>query len=469
MHETTSGRRRKLAVKVLAVLGGTLAVLGGIGYVVFMIDESPPDDRHLRVVRPTVPDEQNGSTYLLRSCEAYQASASPSADAGTDPSKKLGDILAGKAWDAVLAADLLENNREALDLLDKALACPHLLLPQCTDINAKSPLAEAGMAIAQLMDLRACALMRAGREEDALEQSLRLVALGRRIQSSKGTLVDALVGLSIMEMGCERVRRIAAAASIPADRLWSYGLRLGELTSGDEGLADVLRGVYAFHMATVEGFQRGDFSMKYISGGNPEEKRTLYQAYVNRPWNLKINQTRRWFVEAADVTLYNLGRPLSEMRARPLPWREDWGTFGRLWGGNVFGKYLYALLAPSVSGVQEAVCQVRTDAAATRVVVAIRCFTLRTGRLPTGLEELVPDYFASVPTDAYDGRPLRYSAAKRLLYSVGKDLTDEGGFTEEEGRAWFQKEHESWAADDPDEWAGQIPDPSWSVDFRQKP
>ena len=52
---------------------------------------------------------------------------------------------------------------------------------------------------------------------------------------------------------------------------------------------------------------------------------------------------------------------------------------------------------------------------------------MREGRLPAGLEELVPAYLSEVPRDPYDGKPFRYLPEKRLVYAVGQDLKDSGG------------------------------------------
>jgi hypothetical protein len=65
-----------------------------------------------------------------------------------------------------------------------------------------------------------------------------------------------------------------------------------------------------------------------------------------------------------------------------------------------------------------------------RVALALRCFHLRHRKLPQKLAELVPEYLENIPTDPFDGKPLRYSQEKRIVYSVGKNLTDEGGSRE---------------------------------------
>ena len=57
----------------------------------------------------------------------------------------------------------------------------------------------------------------------------------------------------------------------------------------------------------------------------------------------------------------------------------------------------------------------------------MRRYKMDKGSLPEKLDDLVPAYLEAVPRDDFDGRPLRYSAAKKVIYSVGKNLVDDGG------------------------------------------
>jgi len=66
----------------------------------------------------------------------------------------------------------------------------------------------------------------------------------------------------------------------------------------------------------------------------------------------------------------------------------------------------------------------------TRLVVALNRYEMRNGKLPEALEQLVPEYIDSVPRDPYDGKPFRYDRNKEIVYSVGKNLKDEGGSIE---------------------------------------
>ena len=60
-------------------------------------------------------------------------------------------------------------------------------------------------------------------------------------------------------------------------------------------------------------------------------------------------------------------------------------------------------------------------------MIAVRAYAAEHGELPATLAELVPAYLPQVPLDGYDGAPLRYSREKKLVWSVGDDLRDDGG------------------------------------------
>lgn len=101
--------------------------------------------------------------------------------------------------------------------------------------------------------------------------------------------------------------------------------------------------------------------------------------------------------------------------------------------------------------------------------VALACerYRLANGKWPAKLDDLVPKFIASIPTDPYFGKPIRakLGANPIAVYSVGRDRKDNGGDVSEE--ILPHKEPRLWtvgrrsAADD----GFQL----WSVADRRKP
>jgi hypothetical protein len=68
-----------------------------------------------------------------------------------------------------------------------------------------------------------------------------------------------------------------------------------------------------------------------------------------------------------------------------------------------------------------------------RTAIAAERFRLAKGRLPEGLNELVPGFLAKVPADPFAGGPLGWAVSGDdcRIYSVGPDGVDQGGGVQE--------------------------------------
>ncbi len=64
-----------------------------------------------------------------------------------------------------------------------------------------------------------------------------------------------------------------------------------------------------------------------------------------------------------------------------------------------------------------------------RAALAMERYRLAHGTLPKGVDGLVPAYLDAVPTDPFDGEPLRHKALDPgfVVYSIGRDGVDDGG------------------------------------------
>jgi len=94
-----------------------------------------------------------------------------------------------------------------------------------------------------------------------------------------------------------------------------------------------------------------------------------------------------------------------------------------------FLHFMVKLLAPAMGRVAELDLRARAGIDLARTALAIERYRLATGKVPERLEELVPQYLEEVPTDPFDGRPIRYRRTDPgyLLYSILEDGQDNGG------------------------------------------
>jgi hypothetical protein len=71
-------------------------------------------------------------------------------------------------------------------------------------------------------------------------------------------------------------------------------------------------------------------------------------------------------------------------------------------------------------------CLEKFSLRATETILALKAYKMEKGKLPSNLSDLVPTYLSQMPIDPFDGKPLRYSREKMIVYCVGKDLKDSG-------------------------------------------
>ena len=75
--------------------------------------------------------------------------------------------------------------------------------------------------------------------------------------------------------------------------------------------------------------------------------------------------------------------------------------------------------------------EMSTNAELRALIVALACerFRLAHGNWPTSLKDLLPEYLIEIPIDPYTGKEMIYRILPDgvVIYSVGHDLTDNGG------------------------------------------
>jgi hypothetical protein len=93
-------------------------------------------------------------------------------------------------------------------------------------------------------------------------------------------------------------------------------------------------------------------------------------------------------------------------------------------------KIFSGMLLPSLQNGARKFCHSEALRAAALTALAVERYRLaHDGRMPETLTELVPTLMPGIPSDPFDGQPLRYRRLEQgyAVYSVGADRTDDGG------------------------------------------
>ena len=402
-------------------------------------DTAPPDVADLAVVRNAVPPEENAYTYFLQATNALRR-----VDHGL-----LSQYRQGLTNDDVTVAAALATNRPAIAWIKVGVERPHCQLPvvdkwRCPTIT--SPISDF-LEIGRLLATQARVERNQGRMSEATDTTLLLMRYGKRLQQASGIIVEYLVGSAIVSMGVDQARDLAHDRRCGAAERARLTAGLAELEAG-AGLENVVKGEYLFMTDMLQECRDGTVYQSYLAWGfDPAIKRfllTLFGRALCFPnYFMQYNRTRHWSADtlrmlSAHAATSYVDHPLRDRRTvlcsdlpqdrtcvpdcrRPPSHDTRWPF------ANALGRHIWRIASNTLDSVIKLARRLESDLAATRLLLACRACEETTGNLPETLEALVPDYLPAVPRDPFDGAPFRYSAERRLVYSVGENLADDGG------------------------------------------
>jgi hypothetical protein len=404
--------KRKWLVAGIA-LALALALAGALA-APFFIDEPPPDDADLRVARVEVPWEENGfHAFDVGRDDVYLPDGSGEEEA-EDPGAS--ELARGDGWDDDLARDVLERNAAVLRKLEACLERPKLRFPVEEGDEAR-PRTPSFLGAAEVLLIRARSRLREGKHEDGARDVERVIRLGWRIQAAGERILGHMIGRAIEGLGLGALRDLAESQDVDPVLLAPLARDVGSASSS-KAARESLKAEY------------GAFS-SYIDRVLSDQFLAVTLVDVPSIWRdplfLKPNASRRLLAEKLRILSRNLELPLLERTNLRL---EALGSDGmRRWfpRPNAVGRSVVASVLVGLERGLADTADLDLSRAFTATSIALRCWRARHGALPPTLDALVPEYLEAVPRDPYDGKPVRYSAEKRIVYSVGNDGKDSGG------------------------------------------
>ena len=219
-------------------------------------------------------------------------------------------------------------------------------------------------------------------------------------------------------MGLNQMQHWAGKTHLTADQLKDYIRQLG-LDADEEGaaFANSMRAEYQNTIGNLDAMRKGKLTDS--NTGKP---------YPHSPWLLPVfNFSKTKALFAGDFNALVKAAPHHYNEAKIPDMNKRPGPVSMILSGNATGEVLYYMEMPAFGSALAKKSQSDAQLEATRVILALRAYELAHGKLPSDLNTLVPEFLDAVPADDFDGQPLRYAPDRKIVYSVGQNLKDDGG------------------------------------------
>jgi hypothetical protein len=282
--------------------------------------------------------------------------------------------------------------------------------------------------------LKARAMLALGNEDmEAFRRDVTAILRMSRLTSNGSTLVERLVAI-----GCEMVALDAIETAATGGWLSANDI--------DALVAEIRGGVPSAPIYTTFQLAERTFMLEFLQTaavhGVPEASKML-DALGNNPranagaaplppvdpgtkdWNAALRKANAWYDRFEQAgrrpTYLERARESDQINADVIALRQKLDG----WRG-VFAPIedrMLVLVLPSLNRAYLTEARMHTERVLAETTLALSSFRAKVGEYPAGLNELVPAYFKSEPTDALSGKPLIYHVEGKgyVLRSLGPD------------------------------------------------
>ena len=374
-------------------------------------DIPDPGDADLLLPRAAeLPAEQNAYAGLGAALELAREVGGANRGAPNSEGPSSGDPDWALRWDAQRLVS--REAQQVFSMIDEALSRPGMQLPSP---GLDDPLIVELPELAQLLDSRALFAAESGDLDLAFRAAHQIVALGERVAIAEGvTLIAAMIGARIQELGFARMRSLLEVPGAHAPRVSTWLDALGDRPIPAAARARVWSGEYeAFKTRFTTGMQKQREELPPFLRGSPSG----YFYQPNRTMALIADRFRRYRDSASSCGEELASGEGARDEMEPIDYVRP----------NAVGEILARVASPNYQRALEQFCALEVRRQGTRGVMALRAYRLDHGGYPETLDALVPGYLARLPADPFNGATLRYSPRKKRLWSVGRDRIDTGG------------------------------------------
>lgn len=315
-------------------------------------------------------------------------------------------------------SEYLTRNKEALALLHRAARFPVCRYP--VDLTQGSAtrlphLTNVRQGVRVLL-LEARLYSERGRADQAAQSILSSLALARSL-SAEPTEISQLARLTCYRTAATHLEGLLNRVSLPDDSLIELAKRFSEL----EATTALVRGCVGERCCVIDFSKHPAERISSIledKSPPPALKSKILFLRVSGLFDVFLLhdlEAMERFLKVCSM-LFPEGVKQTKDADPPFLFTQVFLINGISRLGN--GRTIVQLAALNTAQVTASVAS-----------LAIERHRLSNGKLPDSLDELVPALLAAVPTDPFDGQPLRYKKLAKgyVVYSIGENGKDDGG------------------------------------------
>lgn len=440
-----------------------LAVVGRLGWAYYQVvkeknafaqisvghDIAPIDDSDLRLQKVVVADSENAYFDLIKLKDVIYYP--------DDKKQIIADMVAGKTWDAQLAQELISKNTEAFKYFTDASFKPKFQDPPFADpVNITpdsqniSPL-NVIRNMAMLSAVKSLSFSKQGKDNEAMEEVMRSVNIGQKIQDSQGVIIHYLVGSAMKGIGLRATQKILGTSKLKTSELKKYSQELDKYYKNEEGLTNAFKAEHYMPVLGMEMLYKDILNRQAISNeliikgsadptdiiqelADPSKNFTNLEGRHDPSFYFQLNKSKLLMAELSRSQISDANRTCADFQGFNVKKLDLTSPAEIIKTENAIGIILRDVVVGSIDTVFSRKCHEDALVGATQAMFALKAFKNDTKKYPATLDELIPKYLEVVPTDPFDNKQLRYSPEKKIIYSVSEDKQDDGGVMTDESK-----------------------------------
>jgi hypothetical protein len=345
-----------------------------------------------------------------------------------------------------LVARWLREQEKSFTLLDKLRDYPDAYLPMITGTRERSIIAAElpGIQLIRLfafdLNIRAMNSLAEGKPEAAIDDLERLLVLSGYLHNNKN-IVSVLVSFAIRGVMHNLVNELAFSGKLTAKQIERVQKLIEKnYPAGKETFAECIDQGERFVM--IESICR----FAEFGPGGDEQKPLPLRTRQNLDYDLMLSICHKHYDRLAEIAriedrekqaqaFSELEKQLGELSKKAKsPGNAVMNFLSKTKRSEQVADILMALLTPALDAAIQAGVKNSMRRDLWLLSLALEKYRRKHGQFPKSLDQLSPEFLAKIPIDQFSGKPLKYSSDGKgvLVYSVGRDLEDHGGFEGED-------------------------------------